>query len=93
MTASIVTIPALHPMFLALGGEAAAPGSALILPYALSFLGISLAVAFVTSAISSGERRLIARECTRFFVSIALGIAIFSLIVGALQWLLIGPLV
>lgn len=86
-------IATLRVVLLALGGEAAPSRSGLLVPYALCFLGISLAVAIVTSAISSRDPRLIVRESARFFVSIALGIAMFSLIVAALQWMFIAPLV
>ncbi len=60
--------------------------------YVAHFLLVSLIVAVVTAAIHLEKRRLIGAEALRFFLTIVIGIGLFSLIVGLLEWAFIRPL-
>ena len=61
--------------------------------YALLFLVASLIVAVTTAAIRSETSRKIGAEALRFFLTIVIGIFVFSCLVGALEWLFIRPLI
>ena len=62
-------------------------------PFVIYFLLVSLVIALVSSAVRIHDPRSIARETTRFFASIVIGIFIFCLIVFGLEWLFIRPLI
>ena len=82
---------ALSTWLAASGTAAVGPGESL-LPYAIFFLLVSFAVAVVTSAIRLRDPRQIVREGARLFVTIVVGIFVFSLVVFALEWLFVRPL-
>ncbi len=60
--------------------------------YTVLFLLVSLIVAVTTAAIHLGKQRQIGAEALRFFLTIVIGIFVFSCIVGVLEWVFIGPL-
>ena len=60
--------------------------------YVVHFLFVSLIVAVVTAVIHLERGRLIGAEALRFFLTIVIGIGLFSLIVGLLEWAFIRPL-
>ncbi len=64
-----------------------------LIGYVSLFLLVSLVVAITTAAIHLGETRHIGAEALRFFLTIVIGIFVFSLIVGMLEWIFIRPLV
>lgn len=61
--------------------------------YTLYFLLVSFVVALVTTAIRLRDPWRIAVDTCRFFVSIALGIFLFSVVVFILEWIFVRPLV
>ena len=61
--------------------------------YIALFLLVSLIVAVATSAIQLVKTQQISAEATRFFLTIVIGIFVFSCLVGALEWIFIRPLV
>ena len=61
--------------------------------YISLFLLVSLVVAVTTAAIHLGRTRQIGAEALRFFLTIVIGIFVFSVIVGILEWIFIRPLV
>ncbi len=58
----------------------------------LYFLVVSLAAAFVTSALKLSDPRRIARECAKTFGAIVLGILALSGVLLALEWIFVRPL-
>jgi hypothetical protein len=60
--------------------------------YISLFLLVSLVVAVTTAAIHPGRTRQIGAEALRFFLTIVIGIFVFSVIVGVLEWVFIRPL-
>jgi hypothetical protein len=71
--------------------QAAASSPAILVPYVLYFLLVSFVVALVTSAIRMRNPRKISHEANRFFLTIVVGIFLFSALVWLLEWLLIRP--
>ena len=61
--------------------------------YIALFLLVSLVVAVATATIHLGKTKQIRAEALRFFLTIVIGIFVFSCIVGVLEWIFIRPLV
>ena len=61
--------------------------------YIVLFLLVSLVVAVTTAAIHLGKTKQIGSEAMRFFLTIVIGIFLFSCIVGVLEWIFIRPLI
>lgn len=59
----------------------------------LCFLLVSLVAAFATSALRLRDPRSIARECSKMFAAIVFGILALSLVLLALEWIFVRPLV
>ena len=76
---------ALDPFALALGGGEAT--------WILYYVLVCLVVAFVTTAMRLRQPRRILLETSRAFVTIVVGILIFSAIVFVLEWIFVRPLV
>jgi len=62
-----------------------------VIEFVLSFLAISFLTALVAAMVRSNDRRGIWQETLRFFTALTVGIAVFCVIVIALEWIFIRP--
>ena len=62
-----------------------------MLEHVIYFLVISAVTGLVSAAIRLETRQQIQEESTRFFVTITIGVGLFCVLVGILEWIFIRP--
>lgn len=61
--------------------------------HVLFFFAVSFVVAFATSLIKLRDPRAIVSETSRFFGTVVVCIAVFGVVVVALEWVFLRPLI